>query len=59
MTTQFKAHDSYLLKCVLSPNVQHLVTTGSDKTAKVRKQIYNFNARIFENKYGLSLQQMN
>jgi hypothetical protein len=35
MTTQFKAHDSYLLKCVLSPNVQHLVTTGSDKTAKV------------------------
>ncbi|CAM9961599.1 unnamed protein product [Pylaiella littoralis] len=31
----FKAHDTYLLKCVLSPNVEKLVTTSADKTVKV------------------------
>eukprot|EP00904_Undaria_pinnatifida_P008974 jgi/Undpi1/5206/HiC_scaffold_2.g00488.m1 len=32
---QFKAHDTYLLKCVLSPSVKQLVTTSADKTVKV------------------------
>ncbi|KAG5176558.1 WD40 repeat-containing protein [Tribonema minus] len=35
LASHFKAHEGYLLKCVLSPNVRQLVTTGSDKTAKV------------------------
>ncbi|CAM9337556.1 unnamed protein product [Phaeothamnion confervicola] len=35
LSRKFKAHDGYLLKCVLGPNVRHLVTTSSDKTAKV------------------------
>ncbi|CAM9636059.1 unnamed protein product [Chrysoparadoxa australica] len=35
LTKQFQAHEGYLLKTVLSPNVAHLVTTGSDKSAKV------------------------
>jgi G protein beta subunit-like protein len=35
MCSQFRAHPEYLLKCVLSPNVRQLVTTGSDKVAKV------------------------
>eukprot|EP01084_Bolivina_argentea_P125775 222792_1 len=35
LSTQFRAHEEYLLKCVLSPNVRRLVTTGSDKTACV------------------------
>ncbi|CAN0433962.1 unnamed protein product, partial [Laminaria digitata] len=32
---QFKAHDTYLLKCVLSPSVKQLVTTSADNTVKV------------------------
>ena len=32
---EIKAHDTYLLKCVLSPNVEKLVTTSADKTVKV------------------------
>lgn len=34
-TNEIKAHDTYLLKCVLSPNVEKLVTTSADKTVKV------------------------
>ncbi|CAN0369226.1 unnamed protein product [Ectocarpus sp. 12 AP-2014] len=34
-TKEIKAHDTYLLKCVLSPNVEKLVTTSADKTIKV------------------------
>mmetsp|Transcript_16050 Transcript_16050/g.21210 ORF Transcript_16050/g.21210 Transcript_16050/m.21210 type:complete len:277 (+) Transcript_16050:103-933(+) len=34
-TKSFNAHDGYLLKCVLSPDTSVLVTTSSDKTAKV------------------------
>ncbi|CAM9403901.1 unnamed protein product, partial [Hapterophycus canaliculatus] len=32
---EIKAHDTYLLKCVLSPNVEKLVTTSADTTIKV------------------------
>lgn len=32
---QFRAHDSYFLKCVLSPNVKQLVTTSADKSVRV------------------------
>lgn len=32
---EIKAHDTYLLKCVLSPNVEKLVTTSADTTVKV------------------------
>lgn len=36
MSKNFEAHPgNYLLKCVLSPDLESLVTTSSDKTLKV------------------------
>ena len=32
---KFQAHDSYILKCVLSPDVSYLATASADKTVKL------------------------
>ncbi|CAO1625925.1 unnamed protein product [Sympodiomycopsis kandeliae] len=33
--TKFRAHDKYLIRCVLSPDVRHLATTSADTTVKI------------------------
>jgi len=33
--THFKAHDTYILRVLLSPDVKHLATTAADHTAKI------------------------
>lgn len=35
LVTEISAHDKYLLKCVLSPDVNTLATTSADKTIKL------------------------
>lgn len=35
LANEFVAHDNYLLKCVLSPDVNLLATTSADKTVKL------------------------
>lgn len=38
---RLKAHDSYILKCLISPDVRKLATTSSDKTIKIWS-LYNY-----------------
>ncbi|CAO1628965.1 unnamed protein product [Parajaminaea phylloscopi] len=33
--TKFRAHDKYLIRCILSPDVRHLATTSADSTVKI------------------------
>jgi G protein beta subunit-like protein len=35
LNNKVKAHSKYLLKCAVSPDSQHVVTTSADKTAKL------------------------
>lgn len=38
----FQAHDSYLLKCVISPDMNMIATTSADRTVKI------WNTRTYE-----------
>jgi target of rapamycin complex subunit LST8 len=38
---RLKAHDNYILKCLISPDVRKLATTSSDKTIKIWS-LYNY-----------------
>jgi target of rapamycin complex subunit LST8 len=35
VTKDFQAHDDYLLKCVISPDLRSIATTSADKTIKL------------------------
>lgn len=42
----FKAHETYILKCVVSPNSKYLATSSADSTVK----IWNINDNCSYNK---------